>query len=199
MASVFLFSGFGKIIQIKMANRKFRRENQTVAKVFAERVKQHPDKIICYYREETWTFRQMDHFSTRVANAFIKLGYQPGDEVSLFMQSSPEFIGIWLGLSKAGMITALVNTNQRKDCLLHAILSIESKAVIYSADLEDPMAESFDQLFARRSSLRYYRLGKAANCCIQAHDLSDLIEKESTEYPESMWKANFEGSLDIKF
>ena len=59
-----------------------------------------------------------------------------GDCVALFMGNKPEFIGIWLGLSKIGVITAWINTNLKKQALFHSIKIAESKAVIYDTGLE---------------------------------------------------------------
>lgn len=53
------------------------------------------------------------------------------------MGNHPEYIGIWLGLSKAGFVTALINTNLRKDVLIHSINAAECKAIIFGAEFND--------------------------------------------------------------
>ena len=50
---------------------------------------------------------------------FEKFHLKKGDCVALFMENKPEYIGIWLGLSKLGVITALINTNLRTHSLKH--------------------------------------------------------------------------------
>jgi acyl-CoA synthetase (AMP-forming)/AMP-acid ligase II len=37
-------------------------------------------------------------------------GFKPRDVVALMMDNCPEFLFIWLGLAKAGISTALINT-----------------------------------------------------------------------------------------
>lgn len=64
-------------------------------------------------------------------------GYKKGDAVALFLENRPEFVGIWLGLSKLGVITPLINTNLRKNSLLHSINVAKCQAFIYSAELFD--------------------------------------------------------------
>lgn len=64
-------------------------------------------------------------------------GYKKGDKVALFLENRPEFAGIWLGLSKLGVITSLINTNLRKNSLLHCINVAQCQALIYSAELFD--------------------------------------------------------------
>ena len=51
------------------------------------------------------------------------------------MESSPQYVCIWLGLTKIGVCPALINFNLREDSLAHCINISEAKAVIYSAGL----------------------------------------------------------------
>ena len=53
------------------------------------------------------------------------------------MENGLEAIGIWLGLSKIGVISTLINTNLRHQPLAHCINVSNSKAIVYSASLED--------------------------------------------------------------
>ena len=39
---------------------------------------------------------------SRIANYFHTAGFSKGDSVALFMSNRPEFVCIWLGLSKIG-------------------------------------------------------------------------------------------------
>ena len=102
--------------------------------VFRENVRRHPDKVVFYYENQCWTFRQLELYSNQVANCFIQQGFKPGDEVALLLESRPEYVGLWLGLAKAGIIAALVNTNQRSQILIHSITVIKCKALIFGND-----------------------------------------------------------------
>lgn len=53
------------------------------------------------------------------------------------MESRPEYVGIWLGLSKAGLVGALLNTNLRQDVLMHSIKAANCKAVIFGSNFKD--------------------------------------------------------------
>jgi solute carrier family 27 (fatty acid transporter), member 1/4 len=63
--------------------------------------------------------------------------YRKGDVVALFMENRPQYVCIWLGLSKIGVITALINTNIKKEALLHSIKVSKAKALIYGSELTD--------------------------------------------------------------
>lgn len=50
----------------------------------------------------------------------------------MMMGNCPEFICTWLGLSKLGVTTALININLKGKSLVHCINIAKSKAIIYS-------------------------------------------------------------------
>ena len=113
----------------------FRARNKNVPRLFTEVTAQHPNKVAIYYKDEKWTFQMVDEFANRVANSFLSLGFRPGDEVALVMNSRPEFIAIWLGMAKCGIVTAFINTNQRMETLAHSITVVRSKAVLFDSSL----------------------------------------------------------------
>ena len=80
---------------------------------------------------------QVEDYSNRIANFYMNKGYKKGDSVALFINNRPEQIITWLGLSKIGVIPALINTNLRKDSLIHTIKVAACKAVIFGQELED--------------------------------------------------------------
>lgn len=53
------------------------------------------------------------------------------------MENRPQFPCIWLGLSKIGCITALINTNLRSQALVHSINISNAKILIYGDELAD--------------------------------------------------------------
>lgn len=99
--------------------------------VFQENVAKYPNKVMLVNNEREWTFAELDEFSNKVAAYFSSKGFQPGDDVALFMRSCPEYIGVWLGLAKAGIVTALINTNQRLNPLAHSVTTVNAKAIIF--------------------------------------------------------------------
>jgi solute carrier family 27 fatty acid transporter 1/4 len=78
---------------------------------------------------------QVEEFSNRVAHYFKSVGLNHGDTVALFMESKPEYVCIWLGLSKIGVVTALINSNLRQLPLIHTIKIASSRAVIFGSEL----------------------------------------------------------------
>ena len=76
----------------------------------------------------------MDEYSNKVANYFLTLGFQKGDTVALLMENRPEYVAMWLGLAKIGVVTALINHNQKMQALIHAVRIANAKAIIYGSE-----------------------------------------------------------------
>lgn len=79
----------------------------------------------------------MEHFSNRIGRYFRTRSYSHMDSMAILMENCPEYIGTWLGLSKAGFVGALINTNLRHDVLLHSINAANCKAIIFGSEFKD--------------------------------------------------------------
>lgn len=78
---------------------------------------------------------QVEDYSNRVANVFQELGYRKGDVVALFLENRPEFVCLWLGLSKLGVIIPLINYNLRNHPLVHSLTVANCQALIFGSEL----------------------------------------------------------------
>lgn len=79
-----------------------------------------------------------------MASFFREKGFKKGESVALLMETKIEYPFFWVGLSKIGVPTALINFNLRKDPLIHSIKAADCKAIIVSAELKDAVAEIRD-------------------------------------------------------
>jgi solute carrier family 27 fatty acid transporter 1/4 len=74
------------------------------------------------------------------------------------MENKPEYAAIWLGLSKIGVITALINTNLKSEPLLHSITIAKSKVLIYGSELKDCKLVDIDGKFFFSLKVNLYKL-----------------------------------------
>ncbi|XP_014205058.1 long-chain fatty acid transport protein 4 [Copidosoma floridanum] len=131
------------------------KKDRSVADIFRQHVARNPNKPCFIFEDQEWTFQQVEEYSNKVATVFKTHGYKKGDVVALLLENRPEFVCIWLGLSKLGIITPLINTNLRKATLLHSIKVAECQALIYGADLSEAVKDVATSL---DSKLGLYRL-----------------------------------------
>ncbi|XP_039370463.1 long-chain fatty acid transport protein 1 isoform X3 [Mauremys reevesii] len=135
--------GLSVLIRVKYELRKHQRTKNTIPKIFHDVVRRHPDKVALIYEanDEKWTFRQLDEYSNAVANFFYQQGFRLGDVIAIFMESRPEFVGLWLGMAKVGIEAALINFNLRLDSLVYCVTTSGAKAVIFGGELAAAISE----------------------------------------------------------
>ncbi|MFZ0676441.1 long-chain-acyl-CoA synthetase [Candidatus Binatus sp.] len=91
-------------------------------------------------RNENLTYRELADRSKRYAKWALRQGLSFGDVVCLLMPNCPDYIAIWLGITRVGGIVSLLNTNLVGDSLAHAINIVEPKRIIVSAALVEAFA-----------------------------------------------------------
>jgi fatty-acyl-CoA synthase len=106
----------------------------------------YPDKIALISERETFTFREYDGRANRYARWALSLGLKKGEAVALMMPNRPEYLAIWLGVARAGGVTALINTNQTGAALAHSLSIVSPKAVIVAAELMDQYRSALPHL-----------------------------------------------------
>lgn len=94
--------------------------------------------------DETLTFAQLADASHRYARWALSLGLGQGDVVALMMPNRPDYLAIWLGLSRVGVTTALLNTNLTGAGLAHCLGVVANGplTVIATPDYADAVASA---------------------------------------------------------
>lgn len=119
----------------------FRRDTSyTVADRLEERDHNSADKPFIFFEKQVISFGEMNARANRVVHAALMAGLTRGDVVALLMNNRPEFVMIWLGLAKAGIVTALINTSATGSVLIHALEQVKARGLIFGAELAEPVA-----------------------------------------------------------
>jgi fatty-acyl-CoA synthase len=84
---------------------------------------------------ETLTYRELAARANRYARWALELGVAQGDTVCLMMPNRPEYLAIWLGVTRIGGIVSLLNTSLAGAALAHCINIVAPKHVIVAAEL----------------------------------------------------------------
>jgi len=189
-----------KMVQLVVGTKLAEMRNLTVPKMFYSTVQRCPDKVLFYYKDEQWTFQQVEEYSNRVAHYFLAEGFSKGDTVAVFMENRPEFVCTWLGLAKIGVIPALINTNLRAESLHHSILVAGCKAVVFSSSLSGAVSDIFTLLLnGARQTYPTYHTGSGANVVTvpESKNLDELSREQSvTPVPRKVQDSiNFKDKL----
>ncbi|XP_012539295.1 long-chain fatty acid transport protein 4 isoform X1 [Monomorium pharaonis] len=151
------------------------KKNRNVSDIFRQCVKKHPNKICFVFEDQEWTFQQIEDFSNKIATIFKTHGYKKGDTIALLLENRPEFVAIWLGLNKLGVITSLINTNLRKTSLLHCINIAKCQALIYGTDFFDAVTDIASSLDAKLTLYRFGNHPNAMSIALKEKDLNALL------------------------
>jgi fatty-acyl-CoA synthase len=123
---------------------------------------------------ESFTYRELAARSNRYARWALAQGIAKGDTVCLLMPNRPEFMALWLGVTRIGGVVALLNTNLSGGSLAHCINVVEAKHIIVAAELFETLQGS-----------RPYVTGDAK---IWLHGAADShlprIDREIENYPD---------------
>jgi len=95
--------------------------------------KAYGDRPALMSEAETFTYRELDVRANRYARWARAQGLGKGDAICLMMANRPEYVAIWLGMARAGVATALINTNLAGPSLAHSIAIVGAKAAIVEA------------------------------------------------------------------
>lgn len=131
----------GRLALSLIKARQLTRRNALVGDLFEESVRRWPHKPCMRFENRTLTFLDADRLANRVAHWALQRGMRPGQTVALLMENRPEFIAVWLGLSKVGVVTALINTHLQPDGLVHCIKLAGTRELIVGAELLDKAAQ----------------------------------------------------------
>lgn len=116
---------------------------ETFADMFQRTVrKRGNDRPAIYFGDQIWTFGHLDAYSNKVANYLLKCGFKRGDILLLLMNSSPTYVGVWIGAAKIGVATGLLNSHLRKDSLLHSIQCLNARGIVVGSSLSDIYCEA---------------------------------------------------------
>ena len=96
---------------------------------------QYSGNIAFLEDEKTMTYQQVEDYANRVANWAVAEGCAPGDTVAVFLRNRLEYVAIWFGLTKVGVIPALLNFQLTGSALSHCINISAAKLVIVDHEM----------------------------------------------------------------
>ncbi len=87
--------------------------------------------------ERTQTYDEFETYANRVANWAVLEGCTTGDTVAVFVRNRLEYVAIWFGLTKVGVIPALLNYQLAGPALAHCLNISDAKLLILDHEMRD--------------------------------------------------------------
>jgi fatty-acyl-CoA synthase len=108
---------------------------RTLPALIEQLAEAHGDAPALLSDRESLTYRELSERANRYARWAIELGVAQGDTVCLMMPNRPEYLAIWLGVTRVGGIVALINTSLAGAALAHCINIVNPRHIIAAAEL----------------------------------------------------------------
>ncbi len=106
------------------------------------------DALVLIGDRSRFTWSELDAFAARVAQWALDQGFRRGDVVALSMENRPEYVALWLGLSRIGVVTALLNTHLTGERLAHCVREASPRAWLVGHELLGPALSAVPHLSA---------------------------------------------------
>jgi fatty-acyl-CoA synthase len=91
--------------------------------------------------EGTLSYRELATRCNQYARWGLAQGLRPRDTLGLMMPNCAEYMAIWLGLTRIGVVVGLINNNLTADALVHSINIIAPRAIIVGSGVAGRLIE----------------------------------------------------------
>jgi fatty-acyl-CoA synthase len=112
---------------------------------------------------ENLSFRALAERANRYARWARAQGLKKGDTVCLMMANRPEYMAVWLGITRAGGVVALLNTNLVGASLAHCIDLVDPKQIIVASEFIETLDRACPSLASRLTIWRHGADGSAGS------------------------------------
>jgi fatty-acyl-CoA synthase len=119
---------------------------------------------------ECLSYRALSQRSNQYARWALRHGVGNGETVCLLMPNRPEYLAIWLGITRVGGVVALLNTNLVGRSLSHSINVVKPKHLIVASEFLDILTPDI------ASGFRIWSHGAGHVTC-------ERIDQEVDRYP----------------
>jgi len=92
------------------------------------------------------TYAQVNQWANRIAHYLSAQGIGKGDVVAVFIENRPELLVTILALAKLGAVSALLNTSQTRDTLIHSVNLVAPVAIVLGEELQPAFAAIREQV-----------------------------------------------------
>ncbi|XP_026565494.1 very long-chain acyl-CoA synthetase isoform X2 [Pseudonaja textilis] len=165
-----------------------RRPPRTLLEVFGQRARRAPDKPLLLFRDEVYTYQQVERRSNQVARALREhAGLRQGDGVALYLGNQPAYLWVWLGCAKLGCALACLNCNIRGRSLVHSFQASGAKVLLADPDLKASIEDILPTL--KQENVLVYFLSRTSD----TEGVDSFLDKTDAASDESVpvsWRSD---------
>ncbi len=89
-----------------------------------------PDRPYVVTDRGSWSYREIQAWSERLATGLIAAGVRPGDHVALLLANYPEFVALKFAISRVGAVAVPINFLNRRDELGYVLRQSDASLLV---------------------------------------------------------------------
>jgi crotonobetaine/carnitine-CoA ligase len=151
---------------------------RVIGDLVEDRARKNGDKVFLRFKDQIFTYDEMDRNANRCAHGFANLGVAKGDKISIMLPNSPEYLHLWFGSAKIGAVEVPINTSYKGEFLRHIIDQSDSKILVIGREFLDRLRLIEDVLpkVEQVVVLGGIRPGEAESCRIPLVSFEEFFE-----------------------
>jgi fatty-acyl-CoA synthase len=133
------------------------------------------------------SYKAFDAYANRIADWAVAQGLEPGDTVVLYMANRWEYVAVWFGLSKVGVLAALVNHQISGNSLAHTVKIAEARHAIIEGELAGQYETAVDEI---GDAVQSWVTDQVATNLPGARDFDAALAEASPKRPDRSRRAH---------
>lgn len=127
----------GALRSLRMTTHIAKNPHRIFPNVLEELAARYRNELALLSGRENFTYGELFERSNRYSRWALQEGIQKDDTICLLMPNRPEYVAIWVGVTRVGGVMALLNTNLVGSSLAHCIDLVGAKHIVVAAELID--------------------------------------------------------------
>ena len=159
-------------------------DRESWGSMLEENAEKYPDNIAVKSAEANLTYREYNERVNKCAHHFISQGLKKGGTVIVFMENRPELLVVYSAIAKVGAINSMINTNLRKESLLHCLTLNPGSLYVIGEEVIDAFIEVQSGLDQSGGQKFYFVPDQCETAVPQGFmDLNDAIKDSPSTNP----------------
>ncbi|MBF0353238.1 MAG: long-chain-acyl-CoA synthetase [SAR324 cluster bacterium] len=168
---------------LKFLGKSDKTEILSIGTFLERNAAEYPHRTALLFEEQRYTHYEFNAAINRYAHYFISKGLKKGDAVTVFMENRPEILICTGALAKIGAITALINTTQRSNALIHSFTLSNPKLFVIGEELVEAFQEVKTELKPGEGTLFFVK-DKGDHAAPEGFiDLADVTREMASHNP----------------
>jgi citronellyl-CoA synthetase len=168
---------------LKYLRKTDQEEKLSIGSYIERNAAEYPHFPAVLYENQSFSHSTFNAWVNRYANYLASEGIRKGDVVVVLLENRPEVLVSVGALAKLGAVASLINTNQRREALIHSIELSHPRAYIIGEELYPAFSEVIEGVPRENTTLFFLPDTGKMNVPEGFIDLNAVSDRASSDNP----------------